>query len=98
MIVINGRFLSQRLTGIQRFAYEICCALHQIGVEYTILAPADIRGDYDLKDLSVEVIGGKGSHFWEQITLLRYMKRHYDGQILLSLSGLSPLCYRRTIL
>lgn len=98
MIVINGRFLSQRLTGIQRFAYEICCALHQIGVEYTILAPADIRGDYDLKDLSVEVIGGKGSHFWEQITLPRYMKRHYDGQILLSLSGLSPLCYRRTIL
>ena len=53
MVYINGRFLSQRLTGIQRFAYEICCALQQIGVEYTILAPADIRGDYDLKDLSV---------------------------------------------
>lgn len=97
MIYINGRFLSQRLTGIQRFAYEICCALHQIGVSYTILAPANIRDEYDLTDLSVEIIGGKGSHFWEQVTLPRYMKRHYDGHILLSLSGLSPLCYNRNL-
>lgn len=98
MICINGRFLSQQLTGIQRFAYEICCALHQIGVPYTILAPADIRDEYDMTDLPVEIIGGKGSHFWEQVTLPRYMKRHYNGQILLSLSGLSPLIYNRNIL
>ena len=98
MVYINGRFLSQRLTGIQRFAYEICCALQQIGVEYTILAPADIRGDYDLKDLSVEVIGGKGSHYWEQVSLPLYMHRHHNGQLLVSLSGLSPLLYSNNIL
>ena len=98
MIVINGRFLSQRITGIQRFAYEICCALQQIGVAFTILAPADIREEYDLTGLSVEVIGGKGSHLWEQVTLPRYMKSHHNGQILLSLSGLSPLLYKHTIL
>ena len=98
MIVINGRFLSQRLTGIQRFAYEICCALQQIGVSFVILAPADIRDEYDLTGLSVKVIGGKGSHFWEQITLPRYMKSHYNGQLLLSLSGLSPLCYSHNIM
>lgn len=97
-LFINGRFLSQRLTGIQRFAYEICCALQQIGVAFTILAPEDICEEYDLTQLSVEVIGGKGSHFWEQVTLARYMKRHYDGAILLSLSGLSPVCYRNSIL
>jgi len=98
MIVINGRFLSQRITGIQRFAYEICCALRQIGVEFVILSPANIDKDYDLSGLSVERIGGRGSHYWEQVTLLRYMKRHYNGHILLCLSGLSPLLYRRSIL
>ncbi len=98
MIYINGRFLSQRMTGIQRFAYEICCALHQIGVDYTILAPTDIRDEYDLKDLSVEIIGGKGSHFWEQIALPRYMKSHYNGQLLLSLSGLNPIAYAHNIM
>lgn len=98
MIVINGRFLSQRLTGIQRFAYEICCALQQIGMELVILAPENIEPAYDLSALPVEIIGGKGSHFWEQVTLPRYMKRHYDGCLLLSLSGLSPLCYANSIL
>lgn len=98
MIIINGRFLSQRLTGIQRFAYEICCALHQIGVPCIILAPTDICDEYDLADLPVTVIGGKGSHFWEQVTLPIYMKRHHNGQLLLSLSGLSPLWYHRNIL
>lgn len=98
LIFINGRFLSQRLTGIQRFAYEICCALQQTGVSFVILAPADIREEYDLTGLSVEIIGGKGSHFWEQVTLPGYMKSHYDGQILLSLSGLSPLCYSRNVM
>ena len=60
MIVINGRFLSQRLTGIQRFAYENCCALQQIGMELVILAPENIEPAYDLSALPVEIIGGKG--------------------------------------
>ncbi|MBR3647587.1 MAG: glycosyltransferase family 4 protein [Paludibacteraceae bacterium] len=98
MIVINGRFLSQRITGIQRFAYEICCALHQIGTDFVILSPENIDKGYDLTDLRVEIIGGKGSHYWEQVTLPRYMKRHYNGCVLLSLSGLSPLVYGRNIL
>lgn len=98
LILINGRFLSQRMTGIQRFAYEICCALQQIGVPFTILAPENICEEYDLQSLSVEVISGKGSHFWEQVTLPRYMKRHYNGHFLLSLSGLSPIAYANTIL
>lgn len=98
LIVINGRFLSQRLTGIQRFAYEICCALKQIGVPIVILAPNNIDPHYNIQDLPVIPIGGQGSHFWEQVTLPRYMRKHYNGRILLSLSGFSPLCYNRNIL
>ncbi len=98
MILINGRFLSQRITGIQRFAYEICCALQQIGVEFMILAPENIDDSYDIRSLPIQFIGGKGSHFWEQVTLPRYMNKHYNGQILLSLSGLSPICYAHNIM
>lgn len=98
MIVINGRFLTQRLTGVQRFAYEICRALRRIGVDYVLLAPSNIAPDYATADLPIETIGGKGSHVWEQVTLPRYMHRHYKGLPLLNLSGLSPICYRNTIL
>lgn len=98
LIIVNGRFLSQRITGIQRFAFEICRSLRQIGVDFVILAPKNIEQEYDLSNLSVEIIGGKGSHYWEQVTLPMYMKRHYNGQLLLSLSGLSPLLYHRNIM
>lgn len=98
MIVINGRFLTQRLTGVQRFAYEICRALRQIGVNYVIVAPSNIAPEYAIDDLPVEKIGGKGSHFWEQVTLPCYMRRHYKGLPLLSLSGLSPIGYSNTIM
>ena len=97
-LIINGRFLSQRMTGIQRFAYEICCALRHIGANYVILAPQNICKDYYLDRLPLEIIGGKGSHFWEQVTLPRYVHKHYNGAILLSLSGLSPLFYNCNIL
>ena len=97
MVYINGRFLSQRLTGIQRFAYEICCALQQVGTDSTILAPEDIAEDYDISGLKLETVGGKGSHYWEQVTLPLYMRRHHKGELLLSLSGLSPLLYSNTI-
>lgn len=98
MLYVNGRFLSQRMTGIQRFAYEICCALQQIGVDFILLAPENIAQDYAIDNLPVKIIGGNGSHFWEQVTLPRYMKRHHNGELLLSLSGLSPLCYKHNIL
>ena len=98
MIVINGRFLTQRITGVQRFAYEICRALRRIGVNFVILAPSDTISEYAIEDLPVKKIGGKGSHFWEQVTLPGYMHRHYRGLPLLSLSGLSPVGYNHTIM
>jgi len=98
MIVINGRFLTQRITGVQRFAYEICRALRRIGVNFVILAPSDTISEYAIEDLPVKKIGGKGSHFWEQVTLPWYMHRHYRGLPLLSLSGLSPVGYNHTIM
>ena len=98
MIIINGRFLTQRMTGVQRFAYEICRALRQIGVNYVIVAPSDIAPDYAIDDWPVEKIGGRGSHFWEQVTLPCYMQRHHKGLPLLNLTGLSPICYSNTVM
>lgn len=99
MIVINGRYLSQRMTGIQRFAYEISNSLIQIADEpVVVLAPQNIREEYDIHNWDVRKIGGKGSHFWEQLTLSRYMKKHFNGEILLHLSGLGPIGYTNNVM
>lgn len=98
LIIINGRFLSQRMTGIQRFAYEICCALQHIGVKFILLAPKNVENCYKIDQLPIRIIGGKGSHYWEQVTLPLYVKRHYKGSVLIGLSGLNPIFYNRNIL
>lgn len=98
LIIINGRFLSQRMTGIQRFAYEICCALQHIGVKFILLAPKNVENCYKIDQLPIRIIGGKGSHYWEQVTLPLYVKRHYKGAVLIGLSGLNPIFYNRNIL
>lgn len=91
LIIINGRFLSQRMTGIQRFAYEICCALQHIGVKFVLLAPKNIETSYHIDQLPIKIVGGRGSHYWEQVTLPFYIKHHYRGSVLISLSGLTPI-------
>ena len=96
-ILINGRFLSQQMTGVHRYAYEICCALHSLGVHIKVLAPDKVLPQYQCP-FEVINIGGTGSHWWEQITLPRYVKKHYKGNRLLSLTGLSPISYQHNIL
>ena len=97
MILINGRFLTQRLTGVHRFAYELCCALVRQGVEIKVIAPRDIRPEYHCP-FPVVTTCGKGSHGWEQWILPLYIRRHFPGQWLLSLTGLCPILYNRNIL
>lgn len=93
MIVINGRFLTQRLTGVHRFAYEITCALWRRGEELVVVAPSDVQEQYQCP-FPVVRTRGKGSHLWEQLILPHYVRRHYRGALLITWTGLSPLSYR----
>lgn len=57
MIVINGRFLTQRITGVQRFALEFVKSLDKLvevddiglKLQFVIMAPRDIITDIKLK-------------------------------------------------
>ncbi|HEY0212996.1 MAG TPA: glycosyltransferase [Paenirhodobacter sp.] len=54
---INGRFLTQKVTGVQRYARNVVAALDQI------LPQAGVRGDI------ITPQGGVNGHVWEQFTL-----------------------------
>jgi glycosyltransferase involved in cell wall biosynthesis len=92
MIVINGRFLTQRMTGVHRFAYEMTCALWRKGLAFVVVAPRDTREEYACP-FEVVHTKGKGSHLWEQAELPHYLHKHYPGALLITWTGLSPLCY-----
>ncbi|HEX4768316.1 MAG TPA: glycosyltransferase family 1 protein [Lichenihabitans sp.] len=98
---INGRFLTQRLTGVQRYAREIVCALdeavdsgHPLARDLSIelLLPGDARDDLHLKAIRSRRIGVATGHIWEQFVLPRRLK---GG--LLSLGNVGPIAAARQI-
>ena len=58
MIYVNGRFLLQNLTGVNRFAYELCKAWVQKGVSFTLCCPpGSIKECYDVSRFNIVVCG-----------------------------------------
>lgn len=78
-IVINGRFLSQKLTGVQRYALEITKALDSkldgTNLNYEIAIPKDVTPLPELKNIKTVIIGKKTSLKWEQFELPFYLRK-----------------------
>lgn len=100
-IAINGRFLTQRVLGVQRFASEVVKAIDQLidsgeyaGLEgrIEILAPVAAR-DFPLRHIPVRRCGVGGGYFWEQIEL----PFHVGGSLLLNLCILGPVALSRQV-
>jgi glycosyltransferase involved in cell wall biosynthesis len=100
--VVNGRFLTQPVTGVQRYAHEVVRELAQrtreparagieIGIE--ILAPRSPHTLTDAGDLPVTTAGFGRSHVWDQIGLWLAA----GGRPILSLCGTGPLLARHHI-
>lgn len=95
-VYINGRFLTQPMTGINRFAYEICIELSKVQ-DITIVTPlGEINPAYDISGLKTIQYGKLQSHLWEQCSLLRFLSKK-ENPILLCLSGVGPLIYRNKL-
>ncbi|MCU4181114.1 glycosyltransferase [Bosea sp. BH3] len=67
---INGRFLTQSLTGVQRYARNVVAALDDtsLGREATLLAPQGAT-DPGLTDITLRRVGPLSGHAWEQAVL-----------------------------
>lgn len=57
-LYVNGHFLHQRLTGVQRYAREVLAGFDEAGYPYRLLSPPP------------KIAASKvGQHFWEQVML-----------------------------
>ncbi|MBF4162530.1 glycosyltransferase family 4 protein [Nocardioides acrostichi] len=86
-LAIDGRFLTQPLTGVQRYARELCATLDAAleagdpvatDLEVTVLCPplraAAPRPAY--RHLSLREVGRRQGHAWEQLDLPRHARGH----------------------
>lgn len=99
MIYVNGRFLLQNLTGVNRFAYEMCRAWSRMGIRFVLCCPpGKIKECYDTSGFSIVVYGWGKSHVWEQLALPFWFRRIKGEKILISFTGLGPLLERNKIM
>lgn len=102
-ILINGRFLARRQTGVDRFAYELLHALDKMlvaehprlsDIKIEVLVPP--KGDFvstSFRNIEVRRVGVFSGTLWEQLDLPRFC----GGNLLVSLCNTAPLFRRKQI-
>ncbi|CAI1722123.1 glycosyltransferase family 4 protein [Serratia proteamaculans] len=96
MIYINARFLTQDVTGVQRFAEQICIELVALRDDVVLLAPKDIKRSSLPAGFNIQTIGEKSGHFWEQVELPKYL-RSIGSPVLVNLCSTAPVFYKNQI-
>jgi len=96
MIVINARFLTQEMRGVQRFAEQICLQLKSLRDDLVFVAPDDICLHDSAERLGVRRIGRLRGHLWEQLDLPLWLARNGNPP-LVSLCNTAPLAYANQI-
>ena len=97
-VVINGRFLGQSFSGVQRFAFNVVRALDALlkesptamrGRRFRILSPRGIR-DPGFQTIEHHAVGQLRGQAWEQFEL----PWHARGALLVNLGNTAPLATR----
>jgi len=100
-IAINGRFLTQKTLGVQRFAIETVRAIdalletepyRALKGRVEIIAPKKAR-DFPLKNIPLRRVCFFSGYTWEQVEL----PWHAAGRLLLNLCMLGPMLMRHQI-
>ncbi len=96
LVFINARFLTEPLTGVQRYGREMLTAWDDMLDDGTIdrsryrfiaLMPLPPLPGTNFKHIEMRVAGRLRSHFWEQLSLPRLAK----GGFLINLKNTAPL-------
>jgi len=89
-VIVNGRFLWQRATGVQNYANGILKSLIKSGAVIEVVMPPfkDNRWEF-----SVKPIGYSNGFIWEQFFLPMYIRKQTDA-LLLNLCNTAPLALK----
>ncbi|SNR60834.1 glycosyltransferase family 4 protein [Desulfurobacterium atlanticum] len=96
-ILINSRFLTQKITGTQRFAIEISLQLKKLMLNVVFVSPRNILHTKIANELNVKTIGVNTGHLWEQVDLPVYLKK-VGNSLLINLVNAAPLIYKNQII
>lgn len=96
-VVVNARFLSQPVTGVQRFAEEISLQLRSLDPSIIFVSPHTVLREGVADKLGVMRVGKLEGHLWEQIELPRYL-RSLRRPLLINLCSTGPVLYGNQVI
>lgn len=91
-VIINGKFLSQRTTGVQRYAREIISELDKIiDPDFKIILAINKRAKNlpEFKNIKIKKIGKLSGVLWEQLSLPLYVLRR--RALCVNLCNIAPI-------
>ncbi len=95
-LLINGRFLTQQVSGVQAFARSICREISAT-LNFKIVIPGKaVLLDDEFSDRIIR-FGSLQGHLWEQMELPLFVKRN-TGTILLNLCNTAPLNLKNQVI
>jgi glycosyltransferase involved in cell wall biosynthesis len=96
MIIVNARFLTQKITGVQRFAIEISKILRKLNDQIIFLSPRNILDKNLANELGVIVFGVNKGVIWEQVDLRCYLLLKHKP-LLINFCNTGMLFYNKQI-
>jgi glycosyltransferase involved in cell wall biosynthesis len=97
MIVVNAKFLTQKITGVQRFAIEISRLIKEkLGQQLFFLTPGNVIHNELAAELGAITYGKNKGAVWEQLDLKYYLIAH-GRPLLINFCNTGVLFYRRQI-
>jgi len=96
MVVVNSRFLTQKITGAQRFAMEMSKHIRQLLQTVRFIAPHDILHKDLTVELNVKIVGRNRGHLWEQFDLPYFLYKN-NKPLLVNFCNTAPLAYTNQI-
>jgi glycosyltransferase involved in cell wall biosynthesis len=94
MVIVNARFLTQPITGVQRYAMELSVRLKNIDNSIVFVCPKNVLQHEIFNILDAKIIGNRTGHLWEQIELLRYLKKE---DLLINLCNSAPVFHYKKV-
>lgn len=95
-LYVNARFLTQPITGVQRYGIEISQELKNMDSSIVFLSPQNILHEDLANKLGAIRFGRFSGHLWEQYELPQYLK-HCDAALLINFGSTAPLFYSNKI-
>ena len=92
IVYINARFLTQQITGVQRYGIECSRQIKKLCPSATLLVPKNILSVKEAEDLGAKIIGTTTGHFWEQYDLPKYLAG-LGSPPLINLCNTAPVQY-----